>query len=130
MNIAPFLNAPIMVQFHVVCALVALCAVVPLAIYKKGTSTHRWLGRIAGAGLVLTALSSFFILELNDGSFSPIHIVSVITLLGLASGVREARRGNREGHARTMVSVAVLGLGVAGAFTFVPGRLMWKVFIG
>lgn len=130
MNITPLLNAPTVVQFHVACALIAICAVVPLAIYKKGTPTHRWLGRIAGGGMALLALSSFFIRELNAGRFSYIHILSVVTLLGLASGVVAARRGDRKAHARTMVTVFALGLVGAGAFTFVPGRIMWRVFIG
>ena len=130
MNVTPLLNAAPMVQIHVAFALTAICATVVLAIYKKGTPTHRWLGRTAAGAMGLTALSSSFILELNAGRFSYIHILSVVTLLGLANGVREARLGNRRGHVRSMVTIAVLGLGVAGAFTFVPGRLMWRVFMG
>ncbi len=130
MNIAPLLNAPIMVQLHVACALTAICAVIPLAIYKKGTPTHRWLGRIGAAGMALTAQTSFFIMELNPGRPSYIHMLSVVTLLGLVSGVRAARAGNQKAHIRSMVTTAVLGLGVAGAFTFAPGRLMWRIFMG
>lgn len=129
MNIAPLLSAPPMVQLHVAAVVAAICATLLLVIYKKGTTTHRWLGKTATAALVLTALSSFFILELNNGRFSHIHLLSVVTLFGLASGLRSARRGNHKAHARTMVAIAILGLGVAGAFTFLPGRLMWRIFI-
>lgn len=130
MNIAPLLNSPPMVQVHVAFALVAICATLVIAIYKKGTPTHRWLGRIAAGAMALTALSSFFILEINPGRFSYIHILSVVTLIALASGFRAARLGNHGAHAKSMMTIAILGLGGAGAFTFLPGRLMWRMFIG
>ena len=130
MKIVPLVNAAPIVQIHVAFAVTAICATVALAIYKKGTPTHRWLGRAAAGAMGLTALSSFFILELNAGRFSYIHILSVVTLFGLVSGFRAARLGDRRAHVRSMVTTAVLGLGFAGAFTFVPGRLMWRIFMG
>ena len=130
MNIAPLLNATRMVQIHVAFALIAICATLVLAIYKKGTPTHRWLGRTAAGAMALTALSSFFILEINPGRFSYIHVISVVTLIALFLGYRAARRGNQRAHVRSMVTTAALGLGGAGAFTFLPGRLMWRMFMG
>jgi uncharacterized membrane protein len=42
-----------------------------------------------------------------------------------------AARRHRVGlHRRSMMGVFYLGLIAAGAFTFVPGRLMWSLFLG
>ncbi|MEM7425412.1 MAG: DUF2306 domain-containing protein [Pseudomonadota bacterium] len=130
MTLAPLLSAPLAVQIHVAAALAAIAAIVPLAIYRKGASTHRWLGWIAAAGMGLTALSSFAIRELNHGSFSWIHILSVIVLISLIRGIIAIRRREVRAHMWIMASTAVSGLGVAGAFTFMPYRLMWRIFFG
>jgi uncharacterized membrane protein len=45
-------------------------------------------------------------------------------------GVAFARRHNIRAHRRMMTGNFLFGLIVAGAFTFVPGRLMWRVFFG
>jgi uncharacterized membrane protein len=39
-------------------------------------------------------------------------------------------RGNVRAHRRTMTGIFIGGLLVAGLFTFVPGRLMFQVFLG
>jgi uncharacterized membrane protein len=45
-------------------------------------------------------------------------------------GIWRVRTGNIRAHGRTMAALFVGGLIIAGAFTFLPGRLMWAVFFG
>ena len=130
MTLTPLLTAPLAVQVHVAAALVAVAAVLPLAIYRKGSDTHRWLGRIVMGGLVLVALTSFAIRELNPGSFSWIHILSVVVLFNVFQAMRALQRRNIKAQMWIMGSTVFWGLGVAGAFTFMPYRLMWQVFNG
>lgn len=40
------------------------------------------------------------------------------------------RRGKVQAHRRAMTGMFVGGLLVAGALTFLPGRLMWAIFFG
>ena len=78
--------------------------------------------------MVVTAISSLFIRELNHGAFSLIHFFSGWTLVGLPMGVAFARRHQVKLHRRTMTGLYLGGLIIAGVFTFVPGRLMWRMF--
>ena len=130
MNLSPLFNASFAIQLHVAAAVVAIAAVIPLAIYRKGNAAHRRLGWIVMIGLAVLAVSSFWIRELNHGSFSWIHILSVLTLTGLARGLYAIRTGNRRAHLQAMSFTAVTGLVFAGGFTFLPGRMMWRVLFG
>lgn len=130
MTLAPLLTAPLAVQVHVAAAMIAVATVIPLAVYRKGTTAHRWFGRIVMGGLVIVALTSFGIRELNPGSFSWIHILSIIVLFNVVTAIRALWRRNIKAHMWIMGSTVFWGLGVAGAFTFMPYRLMWQVFNG
>ena len=130
MTSTPLLTAPLAVQIHVAAALVAVAAVIPLAVYRKGARAHRWLGRTVMGGLVIVALTSFAIREINPGSFSWIHILSLVVLFNVFMAIRALWRRNIKAHMWIMGSTVFWGLGVAGAFTFMPYRLMWQVFNG
>ena len=97
----------------------------------KGTARHRTLGW-AWVGLMsYVAASSFFISELKLwGAFSPIHLLSVWTLLCLVIAVYHARVGNIRQHQRWMVTLYVLALLVTGLLTLWPGRLMHHAVFG
>jgi len=96
----------------------------------KGTMTHRVLGWTWVAMMMTVAVSSFFIRGINPGRFSLIHILSVVTVCTLPLGVYAARRHNVKMHGRTMTSLFVSALVIAGIFTFFPGRLVWRMFFG
>lgn len=72
MNITPVLNAPFVIQLHLLAALLALgLGAVQLAA-AKGTPDHRRLGYIWTGMMAVVALSSFFIFELRLwGPFQP-----------------------------------------------------------
>jgi uncharacterized membrane protein len=80
--------------------------------------------------MATVAVSSFFIRTINPGSFSLIHLLSGWTLIALPMGIRHVRSGRVRAHGRTMAALFVGGLIIAGAFTFLPGRLMWAAFFG
>jgi uncharacterized membrane protein len=64
------------------------------------------------------------------GGFSFLHLFAGWTLIALPMGVFAARKHNVRLHGRTMTGLFVGGLLIAGAFAFMPGRLMWQVVFG
>jgi len=51
-------------------------------------------------------------------------------MVALPMGIYAIRRRNVENHRRTMTGLYFGGLIVAGALTFLPGRLMFAMFFG
>lgn len=94
----------------------------------KGGPVHRTLGRIWGAMMMITALSSFWLQSLSGG-LSFIHLFSVLTLVSIPLAVWNARRGNIRGHRNAMRGVYA-GLIAAGLFAAVPGRFLGHALFG
>jgi uncharacterized membrane protein len=118
------------VRIHILAAVTALLIALFLLSGAKGTRMHRTVGWIWSAAMMTTALSSFLIMELNRGQLSWIHLLSGWTAFATPLGVWAARTHRVSLHRRTMTRLVVGGLLIAGLFTFVPGRLMWRVFFG
>jgi uncharacterized membrane protein len=128
MTLEPLLNASPAIQFHVATVVPAALIGGIMLLMRKGTSLHRMAGRLWIALMVLTALSSFFIHEINlVGGFSPIHILSVVVLVSAAEVVRSARRRDFVRHQRLVKSLYFGAIGIAGLFTLLPGRIMHEV---
>lgn len=117
------------VQAHVGAALFALATGAGILLRRKGDRLHKILGWSWVVMMTATAATSLFILELNHGSFSLIHGLSAYTLVALPLGVMAARSGNIRAHRSTMMSMFTGALIIAGLFTFLPGRLMWDLFV-
>jgi uncharacterized membrane protein len=131
MSLEPLLTADPIIQLHAYAAIAAFVLGGFVLFRRKGDRSHRRLGRAWTIVMVATAVSSFFVWELRSfGLFSPIHLLSVITLVTLWQGVRFARRREIMAHLRTMQTLYLLSLGVAGWFTFMPGRIMNQVVFG
>ena len=78
-----------------------------------------------------TALSSFGISEAPVlGPLSPIHALSFFTLWSLWYGINAARQGRIAAHQKEMRSIYFWALGIAGIFTFLPGRRMNTALFG
>ncbi len=126
-----FLHFAPAIQLHVAAALVALLLGPVVLLRRRRDRLHRMLGYAWVCAMALTALSSFAIHGFAVvGPFGPIHILSVVVLVGLWRGVGHARRGDIAAHRRTMESLysgAVIG---AGLFTLVPGRRMSILVLG
>lgn len=131
MTLSPLLGAFPPIPSHAIAALLAFLLGSVQMLSRKGGARHRWVGRIWVALLAYVAGSSFFISELQVwGRWSPIHLLSIFTLLSLAAGVWFARTGNIKGHRITMTLLYFLALALTGGFTLFPGRVMHAVYFG
>lgn len=127
MKLAPFLAAAPVVQIHIAAALLALIGGTVVALMRKGTARHRQIGYVFSAGMLVTAITSFWIAR--SGHYSWIHLLSVLTLVTLPMAIIMRRRGNISAHKQTMIRL-LASLAVAGAFTLLPGRLMHAIVFG
>ena len=131
MSLAPLLNASPAIQLHAFAAMGALALGVAQFAAPKGTLPHRTVGWTWVVLMAIVALSSFWIHEIKlVGPWSPIHILSIVTLVGLPAAVFAARRHAVAHHRRAMIMIFTGGLIIAGLFTFVPGRIMHAVTFG
>ena len=106
MSLAPLLNAAPTTQLHAFAALAAFgLGAVQLAA-PKGTLPHRTIGWIWVALMVTVAATSFFIHDLHIwGRWSPIHLLTILTLATLPLAVVHARRHRVERHRNAMISI-------------------------
>ena len=131
MNIEPFINAGLVIQIHMISALLALILGIIIFWRKKGTTSHKLYGKLWVCLMVIVALSSFFINELRTfGPFSAIHILSVISLVSLIQAIYTIRKGNIRRHQIIMQGLFYGGLVGAGIFTLMPGRILNRIFFG
>ncbi|EPX78045.1 hypothetical protein Salmuc_03367 [Salipiger mucosus DSM 16094] len=97
----------------------------------KGTKVHLILGYGWVSIMALVAGSSFWIHEFRlIGPFSPIHVLSAITLIALWYAIRAARAGRIAAHRSATLYLYVMALLLTGAFTLIPGRTMHAVLFG
>ncbi|MFS8045547.1 DUF2306 domain-containing protein [Rhizobium sp. BR 314] len=128
MTFEPLLHASIAIQIHVAAVVPAALLGAYLLLQPKGTPRHRLLGKIWLCLMVITALSSFFVHQINMFyGFSPIHLLSAYVLFGCWGAIVNARKGNIEAHKRIVRGLYFGGIVGAGLFTFIPGRIMNKV---
>lgn len=127
-TIEPVLTASVAVQIHIASALSAFVIGVILMLAPKGVRLHKTLGWAWVVAMTITAVSSFFITGLMGSSLSPIHALSAWTMIGLPFGIAAIRRRNIREHRQSMTGMFVGAILVAGLFSFLPGRLMWKIF--
>ena len=127
MHITPLMNAPIIVQAHVICAVIALGLVPVMLFRRKGDRLHEIIGRVWVLAMGLTAITSFGIMDIRlIGPFSPIHGLSLLTLYSLIGAVLQARAGKIDAH-KSHILGAMGGLVGAGVFTVLPGRPMSQI---
>lgn len=129
MSITAISEAPLAIQFHVAFALPA-ALLGPVALLRRRRDLlHRITGRLWILAMLGLAVSSFFVHSIRlIGPFSPIHLLSITTLAGLAYGFRAALRRDFITHGRTMRALYLQALIGAGVFTFLPGRRMNALF--
>jgi len=131
MTLAPLLAAPAVIQMHAFAALGAFGLGAVQLTAPKGTIPHRLFGWLWASLMLAVVLSSFFIHTIRMwGPWSPIHLLSLFTLIMLPLAVLRARRHAVEKHRWTMISLFVGALAIAGIFTLLPGRIMHDVVFG
>ncbi len=112
-----------LVAVHAFAALVALLVGFwQLFLGPRGTPGHRLAGRVWVGAIMFVAASSFWIQEIRPGSFSPLHALSVVTLVTVPLGVLGARQGRIRDHRSAMTGnwIGLVGAGAAAAL--VPDR--------
>ncbi len=132
MNWQPFVSAPLVYQLHAAAAVAALGLGAVQFALRKGTDLHRMMGWTWVMLMYAVSISSLFIHEIRLwGPFSPIHLLSLMTIIGLPFGVMAARQGNIRRHRNYMIQLYVFGLIVAGTFAALsPGRMLYRMAFG
>jgi uncharacterized membrane protein len=149
MTLAPLLDASPVIKLH---AFVAMGAFVLGAIQlaaPKGTISHRTIGWTWTALMMVMLGSAFFVHgALQWGPFDPklcwvppkslpwvrrcagIHLLTVFLFLAIPYAALHARRHNAGHHGRAMLTLLLVSLVVAGAFTLDTDRIMHAVVFG
>ena len=131
MNLQPLLEADKAIQIHLATIAVAVLATLAILIAKKGTRFHKTAGWLWATMMMTTAIVTLWISEIGGPfGFSPIHLFSLIVAYNVPFAIWSIRRGNVRAHRNAMLGVAIGGIGIAGAFTFIEGRLMHAVLFG
>ncbi|OAF12140.1 DUF2306 domain-containing protein [Bradyrhizobium neotropicale] len=131
MSLAPLLEAAPAIPLHAFAAMAAFVLGLVQFAAPKGTLPHRTVGWIWVALMVVVATSSFWIHGIRlVGSFGPIHLLSIFTLVVLPVAVWRAHTHRVTDHRRIMIFIFTGALVVAGVFTLVPGRIMHRVIFG
>src|SRR6478752_10354319 len=131
MSLTPLLEASGTIPLHAFAAMAAFALGIVQFAAPKGTLPHRTIGWIWVALMAVVAASSFWIHQIRlVGPFSPIHLLSIFTLVMLPLAVGRAHTHRVTDHRRIMILLFAGALVVAGLFTLVPGRIMHQVFFG
>jgi len=131
MSLAPLLDAAPAIPLHAFAAMAAFALGLVQFAAPKGTLPHRTLGWIWVGLMLSVAVSSFWIHQIRlVGPWSPIHLLSIFTLVMVPFGVWKAHLHQVAAHRLTMILIFTGALVIAGLFTLVPGRIMHAVVFG
>jgi len=131
MSLAPLLDAAPAIPLHALAAMSAFVLGLVQFAAPKGTLPHRTLGWTWVLLMVSVAVSSFWLHQIKlIGPWSPIHLLSIFTLVMLPLAVWRAHRHRVADHRRIMIALFSGALVVAGLFTLLPGRIMHAVVFG
>jgi uncharacterized membrane protein len=131
MTFAPLLAASLAIKLHAFAAMGAFTLGVVQLSAPKGTLPHRTIGWIWVALMLAVSVSAFWIHSIRLwGPWSPIHLLAIFTLVMVPIAVLHARRHRAAVHGWSMIGIFFGALVIAGAFTFVPGRIMHAVAFG
>ena len=99
-----------------------------LLLRRKGSPTHKALGRVYLVLMIATGLTTLFMpAQVGPrflGHFGFIHLFSLLALYSAPSAYLAARRGDIKSHRGSMIGLYVGGILIAGAFAFSPGRVL------
>jgi uncharacterized membrane protein len=133
MNFSALTFASPAIITHLLFAMLAFGLGAIQLVCTKGTRTHRLLGYIWIVAMIIICVTSFRIKEVMPtgmfGGYSPIHLLSIFVLVQLARGIYFAKIKDIKRHRQCMLYTYIGGLVIAGIFTFMPGRLLFKVVV-
>ena len=130
MNLDALFTASQPIPFHTLSAVGAIGLGAAQLVMRKGGNVHRLLGRLWSVLMALVAMSSFFIHEINLwGRYSPIHLLSMWTLVSIGLTVCFARSGNIKRHRQSATVFYWLALILTGFFALPSGQIMYEVLL-
>jgi uncharacterized membrane protein len=101
---------------------------------RKGTPSHKLLGKIYMVLMLLTGLITLAMpAEVGPrflGHFGFIHLFSFLTLYSVPSAYLAIRRGNIKVHRANMIGLYIGGILIAGSFALAPGRMLHAWLFG
>src|SRR4051794_20596512 len=104
MSLAPLLNAAPAIPLHAFAAMAAFVLGLIQFAAPKGTLPHRTIGWIWVLLMAAVAVSSFWIHTIRlAGPFSPIHLLSLLTLVMVPLAVWRAHTHRVVDHRRIMI---------------------------
>lgn len=115
---------------HLLTVTAAVALTPALLLMKRGTRQHRGLGMVWMGLMLATAIISLFVRVIHPGDFSPIHIFSIITLIGVPRALWLARQHRIAEHRRTILGLVTGALLIAGWLTFPFGRMLGRWLLG
>lgn len=130
MNIDLFLNARPVVIVHTLFAFAALIVGVVMFARKKGTPSHKMIGKVFVVFMAMTALSALFITGLNGKYWSFIHLFVPLSFYAIWELFHYVRKGDIKKHEKAVKGLFFGALLIPGIISFMPGRLMWHVVFG
>ena len=111
MTLTPLLDASPTIQVHAYLAFVAIALGAAQFALPKGVTLHRALGWSFALAMIGVAGGSLFIHTIRMwGPWSPIHLLSLFTLVMTPLAVLAARRGRIESHRSAMIWLYGLAL--------------------
>lgn len=121
-------RVPTLVWAHLLPLTVALALTPMLLLRRRGDRWHRRLGWAWATLLLMAAIVSFGLHGLTGG-WSPIHLLSILTVVGVPTLVWSARAHKVSDHRRHVRNLVAFALLLAGVFTLVGertlARMMW-----
>ena len=130
MNTQVFLESAPAIIIHTLFAFTALGFGVAMWLRKKGTKSHKIIGRLFVVFMAITAFSALFIRYINDGNFSWIHLFVPLTFLGIWQAIYHIRKGDTRRHVSAVKGMFFGALLIPGVLSFLPGRTLWYVVFG
>lgn len=115
---------------HLITVLPAFALGTYLMVRSKGTPSHKVLGKVFLSLMLLTSVVTLF-MSAQVGPkflehFGLIHLLSLNVIYSVPVAYVAALNGNIQKHKTNVMGLYFFGLLVAGAFAFMPGRLLHK----
>jgi len=130
MNTDVFWQSSLAIQIHMIAALLALVIGLYMWWRPKGTTAHKMVGRGFIILMLVTAISAVFIRHINNGHFSWIHIFVPVTFFSAFQAIYHIRKRDIKRHKSAVKGMFFGALLIPGAFAFMPGRVMYRLFFG
>lgn len=121
---------PLNVWAHVTIIIIAMALTPLMLLRKRGDRLHRRVGYVWVGAMLLTAMVSLDIRVINHGEFSPIHLLSIWTIIQVPLIVIRARQHDAVRHRRAVHGMVLGALLIAGFFTFPFNRMLGQMLFG